>query len=39
MAGSSRFALIVRVPVLAGRTLTPDLADSHTRLYEWSDGA
>jgi transcriptional regulator with XRE-family HTH domain len=30
-----RFALLLRVPVVANRTLTPDLQNPATRLYEW----
>jgi hypothetical protein len=34
-AGASRFAILMRVPVLLGVVLTPDLQDEKTRLYEW----
>ena len=34
-AGASRFAMIMRVPLLMGVVLTPDLQDKKTRLYEW----
>ena len=35
-----RFALLLRVPVVANETLTPDLQNLTARLYEWppSDG-
>ena len=35
-----RFALLLRVPVIANKTLSPDLQNPATRLYEWpfSDG-
>jgi hypothetical protein len=38
-AGASRFAMLMRVPVLLGAVLTPDLQDEKTRLYEWCRGA
>jgi hypothetical protein len=38
-AGASRFAVLVRVPLLLGVVLTPDLQDEKTRLYEWPDDA
>jgi hypothetical protein len=31
-----RFALLVRVPVVANETLSPDLQNPATRLYEWA---
>lgn len=36
--GVDRFAILMRVPVLLGTVLTPDLQKEQTRLYEWSDG-
>ena len=30
-----RFAMLVRVPVVANETLSPDLQNPETRLYEW----
>jgi transcriptional regulator with XRE-family HTH domain len=30
------FALLLRVTVITGRTLTPDLQQAHFRLFEWS---
>jgi hypothetical protein len=30
-----RFALLLRVPVVSNETLSPDLQNPHTRLYEW----
>jgi hypothetical protein len=30
------FALLLRVPVLAAESLSPDLQDPHVRLYEWA---
>jgi hypothetical protein len=32
------FALLLRVPVLNGEALSPDLAIDSNRLYEWSPG-
>ena len=32
---AGRFALLVRVPVVTNETLSPDLQDPTTRLYEW----
>jgi hypothetical protein len=29
------FAILVRVPVVANETLSPDLQNPATRLYEW----
>jgi hypothetical protein len=29
------FAILLRVPVVAGETVSPDLQDSDSRLYEW----
>jgi hypothetical protein len=31
-----RFAILVRVPVVTNETLSPDLQDRATRLYEWA---
>jgi hypothetical protein len=31
-----RFALLVRVPVVSNETLSPDLQNPNTRLYEWA---
>jgi transcriptional regulator with XRE-family HTH domain len=31
-----QFAMLLRVPVVANRTLPPDLKDPRARLYEWS---
>lgn len=36
-ANATQFAILMRVPVLFGDALTPDLTDERTRLYEWSD--
>ena len=30
------FAVLVRVPVVSGQVLAPDLQNPHTRLFEWS---
>lgn len=30
------FAMLIRVPVVSGRVLAPDLQNPHTRLFEWS---
>jgi hypothetical protein len=30
------FAILVRVPVVGGQVLAPDLQNSYTRLFEWS---
>lgn len=38
-AGADRFAVLMRVPVLFGTALTPDLQETKMRLYEWSDNA
>ena len=38
-AGASRFAILMRVPLLMGVVLTPDLQEEATRLYEWPDPA
>ncbi len=35
---SRRFGLLLRVPVLRGNTLTPDLNNPNMRLYEWPEG-
>jgi transcriptional regulator with XRE-family HTH domain len=32
------FALLLRVPVVKGEAVSPYIADSHTRLYEWPTG-
>ena len=37
--GADRFAILMRVPVLLGTTMTPDLRNASTRLFEWSDDA
>lgn len=34
---ATQFAILMRVPVLFGDALTPDLTNQRTRLYEWSD--
>ena len=31
-----RFALLVRVPVVTNETLSPDLQNRSTRLFEWA---
>jgi transcriptional regulator with XRE-family HTH domain len=36
-ADAKQFAIMVRVPVVSGRALTPDLYNEEARLYEWSD--
>jgi transcriptional regulator with XRE-family HTH domain len=36
-SGAERFAILMRVPVMLGRALTPDLRTKSTRLYEWCD--
>jgi hypothetical protein len=33
------FAVLVRVPVVSGHVLAPDLQNPDTRLYEWSPGS
>ena len=33
---SNEFAMLLRVPVVANETLSPDFQDRSTRLYEWS---
>jgi hypothetical protein len=38
-AGAERFAILLRVPVLLGTALTPDLRNPSTRLFEWCDEA
>jgi hypothetical protein len=37
--GADRFAILMRVPVLFGTVLTPDLRNASTRLYEWRNDA
>jgi hypothetical protein len=37
--GAERFAILMRVPVVLGTALTPDLRNESTRLYEWPDNA
>ncbi|HEV7657947.1 MAG TPA: helix-turn-helix domain-containing protein [Mycobacteriales bacterium] len=34
---AKQFAIMVKVPVVSGRALTPDLYNEEARLYEWSD--
>jgi len=34
-SGADRFAILMRVPVLLGTALTPDLQKKTTRLHEW----
>lgn len=36
-ADATQFAILARVPVLLGETITPDLQNDDARLYEWSD--
>ena len=36
LAGSREFGLLIRVSVLRGNVVTPDLTLPETRLYEWS---
>jgi len=36
-SGADRFAVLMRVPVLFGTALTPDLQDQKIRLYEWCE--
>ena len=36
-ADAKQFAIMVRVPVVSGKALTPDLRNGDARLYEWSD--
>lgn len=33
---AGRFALLLRVPVVGGEALSPDLKSDHARLYEWA---
>jgi len=33
---SNEFAMLLRVPIVANETLSPDLQDPSTRLFEWS---
>jgi transcriptional regulator with XRE-family HTH domain len=35
--GSPPFGLLMRVSVMQGTTLTPDLSNPHTRLFEWPE--
>ncbi|GAA3387000.1 helix-turn-helix domain-containing protein [Cryptosporangium minutisporangium] len=37
-ATAEEFCLLVRVPVFAGNTVTPDWSHKETRLFEWSRG-
>jgi hypothetical protein len=36
-SGADRFAMLMRVQVLLGTTMTPDLRNESTRLFEWPD--
>jgi len=36
-ANTAQFGLLMRVPVLGGRTATPDLTIEHARLFEWPE--
>ncbi len=36
-ADATQFAILARVPVLLGETITPDLLNEDARLFEWSD--
>jgi hypothetical protein len=36
-ANADQFAILVRVQVLMGTAMTPDLQNPHVRLWEWSD--
>jgi transcriptional regulator with XRE-family HTH domain len=36
-ANADQFAILVRVQVLLGAAMTPDLQNPHVRLWEWSD--
>ena len=36
-SGAARFAILVRVPVVLDKALTPDLTTEAMRLYEWCD--
>jgi hypothetical protein len=36
-AAATQLAILARVPVLLGETITPDLLNEDARLYEWSD--
>jgi hypothetical protein len=38
-AGTDRFAIVMRVPVLVSTTMTPDLSNVSTRLFEWPEDA
>jgi transcriptional regulator with XRE-family HTH domain len=38
-ADARQFAMLVRVPVVFGEALTPDLQNEEMRLYEWPDQA
>jgi hypothetical protein len=35
--GSTQFGLLMRVSVMQGTTLTPDLNNPHTRIFEWPE--
>jgi hypothetical protein len=37
--GQDRFAILMRVPLLLGATMTPDLQNESMRLFEWPDNA
>jgi hypothetical protein len=37
--GENQFAILMRVPVLLGTTMTPDLRNESMRLFEWPDNA
>lgn len=37
--GQERFSILARVPVVRGRTVTPDWTRSDTRLHEWPQAA
>ena len=36
-SAATQFAVLVRVPVVLGGAITPDLQNDEARLYEWSD--
>jgi hypothetical protein len=38
-AGARQFAVLVKVPVVFGEALTPDLQNRGMRLYEWPEEA
>jgi hypothetical protein len=35
--GSDRFVILMRVPVVGGRTISPSLSSPHTVLFQWPD--